>query len=403
MQQARHRTLAALTTGALTLAGTAFLDAAPASADALSFTNPATITVPAVGTGPGTASPYPSEIVVANLAGSITEVTVTLTHVTHAFADDIDLLLVGPAGQNLILMSDALINSADSTFTLDDDAAAGLPDDGSVASGTYKPSNYAGFSDDFPGAPPVSSATTLSTFDGTIPNGTWRLYASDDAGGDTGTIGGWTLTIQTFTPAAACDGVPQSTFTDRAAANVHVENLDCVAAYGFAQGYPDGTYRPSLPVSRAQMASFVARLVARAGLALPAAPPDAFPGDHGNVHELAIDQLAAVGILDDTTGQSGTFYRVAEPMARDDMAGILANAYHALRGDGPVAAPDAFGDDNGNDNELAINWLAANSVVEGTAPGTYNPDGTVTRAQFTSFFARFIQLVIDRGGVIPRS
>src|SRR6266508_917026 len=67
------------------------------------FTNPTTITIP----DSGPASPYPSDIVVPAGLGTVTKVTVTINSLTHTFPDDLDFLLVGPAGQNAIIMSDA--------------------------------------------------------------------------------------------------------------------------------------------------------------------------------------------------------------------------------------------------------------------------------------------------------
>ena len=72
-----------------------------------------------------------------------------------------------------------------------------LPGSGAIASGSYKPTNDTPGADSFPSpAPAPSSDTTLaSAFDGTNPNGTWQLYVSDDASGDTGTMaGGWSVT-----------------------------------------------------------------------------------------------------------------------------------------------------------------------------------------------------------------
>src|SRR5262245_1809359 len=83
-------------------------DPTTAGADVATFSNPAAIAVPAAGSpnGIGPASPYPSAITVSGMMGTITDVNVTLTSVVHAIATDIDVLLVGPAGQSLIIMSD---------------------------------------------------------------------------------------------------------------------------------------------------------------------------------------------------------------------------------------------------------------------------------------------------------
>jgi uncharacterized repeat protein (TIGR01451 family) len=207
-----------------------------------------------------------------------------------------------------------------------------------------------------------------------------------------------------------CAPSPGSTFTDRSAGGVHTRNIDCITWYGIAQGFPDGTYGPGLQVTRAQMASFLKRLISKSSVALPANPPDAFPGDDGGVHELAINQLAALGVLDGTTGEQGTTYGVAQPTRRDDMAKLLFNTYTVMTGSPLPAGPDAFTDDTnggdphgaGTDDEAAINALAKAGVVQGTGSSLYNPTGTVTRGQFASYFVRLMQLRVTNG-TIPAS
>ncbi|HEY6169838.1 MAG TPA: Calx-beta domain-containing protein, partial [Verrucomicrobiae bacterium] len=66
-------------------------------------TNAAAITIPAS----GAATPYPSSNIISGLPGLITKVTVTLSNFTHNLPADVDVLLVSPAGQKVMLMSDA--------------------------------------------------------------------------------------------------------------------------------------------------------------------------------------------------------------------------------------------------------------------------------------------------------
>ena len=54
-----------------------------------------------------------------------------------------------------------------------------------------------GYPDNFDPAPAPTATTSLATFDGTDPNGTWSLYVMDDAGRDVGTLAGWSLDIET--------------------------------------------------------------------------------------------------------------------------------------------------------------------------------------------------------------
>lgn len=49
-----------------------------------------------------------------------------------------------------------------------------------IWSGTYEPTAY-GVRPNMPAPAPVPNATTLSAFNGTDPNGTWKLFVYDDA------------------------------------------------------------------------------------------------------------------------------------------------------------------------------------------------------------------------------
>jgi hypothetical protein len=150
-----------------------------------------------------TANPYPSTISVSGLKGNVNTIGVIIDGLTHPRPDDIDILLVGPAGQKVRLMSDAgnltAVNGVRLTFS---DAGTPLPDEGAITSGTYSPSNYRGAegdADPFAApAPAAPYASALAEFVNTPPNGTWSLYVVDDTTPDGGSIAfGWALTIST--------------------------------------------------------------------------------------------------------------------------------------------------------------------------------------------------------------
>ncbi|HMU27576.1 MAG TPA: hypothetical protein PKA65_09245, partial [Solirubrobacterales bacterium] len=156
------------------------------------FSNTTALVIPTS----GPAVPYPSTITVSGMVGTITKVTVALNGVSHTYPDDIDALLVGPGGQNTLLMSDAgggpdLLGI---NLVFDDSASNLLPDETQIAAGTYKPTNY-GTGDLFPSPAPAavgSYTSALSTFVGLSPNGIWSLFINDDSRGDQGSIsGGW--------------------------------------------------------------------------------------------------------------------------------------------------------------------------------------------------------------------
>ena len=177
------------------LAALVALLALAASASAATFTSSGTISIPSS----GVASPYPSTILVSGLSSYTTDVNVVLHGFTHSWPDDVEILLVGPGGQNVVLMSDCggggAVNGGELAF--DDAAGSILQDSATIVSGTYRPTSWfttGGISIVSP-APSGPYGSALSVFNGVDPNGTWRLYVYDDLGGDAGSISGWSLDI----------------------------------------------------------------------------------------------------------------------------------------------------------------------------------------------------------------
>jgi subtilisin-like proprotein convertase family protein len=159
-------------------------------------TSPDVIAIPAI----GTSQPYPSEFNVSGVPGSLTKVTVNIPNFSHTSPDDVDLLLVAPNGRRIVLMSDVGGNTEVGALNLifDDAAGENLPDNASMVSGTFKPTNFEP-GDAFPAPAPqgTPNGTTLNAFYGINPNGIWRLYVVDDAGENLGSIAGnWSLNIQ---------------------------------------------------------------------------------------------------------------------------------------------------------------------------------------------------------------
>jgi subtilisin-like proprotein convertase family protein len=198
------RSLRRALTGLLVTSGlaiTGLVGAAPAGAATVS--NPATITIP----DQGNANPFPSTITASGLGTSITGLTVTLNAVDHGCAKDLDVLLVGPTGIKTTLLSDvghaALLpgcNDLKKTVVISD---SGPSFGTSVPSGnpiTVRPSDNDALGhqgDDWGAAGSEVPANNLATFNGSNPNGAWKLYVTDDASSDSGSIAGWKLDITT--------------------------------------------------------------------------------------------------------------------------------------------------------------------------------------------------------------
>jgi subtilisin-like proprotein convertase family protein len=149
------------------------------------------------------ATAYPSTVDVSGLTGTVTKVVVSLPNFSHTFPEDVDVLLVGPGGQQATIMSDAGGGSPVSNLQITFDDAAGGPVPTPAVSGVFQPTNIGTELDSFPLPAPVvtgfpTGPSALSVFNGTQPTGTWSLYVLDDAFGDTGTINsGWAVYVTT--------------------------------------------------------------------------------------------------------------------------------------------------------------------------------------------------------------
>lgn len=185
---------------AVTLVATLTLHAAPPptahAAPAGTFTNSATITI-----GVANATPYPATIMVSGITAPVVDMTVSLFGFEHAYPLDVDILLVGPNGQGIVLMSEnggsTPVTGVDLTF---DELGEPLPS--VLTSGNYQPQAAQFlFGGDFDSPAPTEphSTTFEALFDGMNPNGEWSLYVRDTFSADTGSItGGWSLSFHTL-------------------------------------------------------------------------------------------------------------------------------------------------------------------------------------------------------------
>jgi hypothetical protein len=137
------------------------------------------------------ANPYPATIPVTGLSGSITDVNVSTGLMYAPEGDGVAMLLQAPGGQSLVLLDGGPSEIIFSGITFDDSAQGHIPVYAELTSTglgqyTFKPTDYYG-NDDFPAPGPGTNygnpgpdlggnATLASVFNGTNPNGTWKLF-----------------------------------------------------------------------------------------------------------------------------------------------------------------------------------------------------------------------------------
>ncbi len=131
---------------------------------------------------------------------------------------------------------------------------------------------------------------------------------------------------------------PPRAFGDVSPDNAHVDDIDRLAAVGIVAGGTDGRYRPRAPVTRAQMASFVARAYDHAAPAALPAGRDLFIDDtRFTAHEDDINRLAGVGIVQ---GRSRLRYGPSAAVSRAEMAAFLSRLSDLAVEQGLAAVPE---------------------------------------------------------------
>jgi hypothetical protein len=170
-------------------------------------------------------------------------------------------------------------------------------------------------------------------------------------------------------------------------------DIYAAARAGIVQGYPDGTYQPSTPVSREQMAVYISRALAGGDQNVPeftGAP--SFP-DVGPEH-WAFDYVEHAVAQSVVGGYEDGCYHPEYEVTRDQMAVYVARALVAPSGEAGLASyvpasPRGFPDVTSDFWAYRhVEYCVENGVVQGYADGYYHPDYVVTRDQMAVYVAR---------------
>ena len=206
---------------------------------------------------------------------------------------------------------------------------------------------------------------------------------------------------------AACpDGqVPSAGFTDTDG-SVHASAIDCLAWWAVTQGTSATEYSPADSVTRAQMASFLARFIDNAaergdanGLAAEAT--NTFSDVRSdNPHAQAIARLADADVVQ---GRGDGTYDPSGRVTRDQMASFIRRALEHASGRSLPEARDTFIDDNGLVHEESIDRLAGIGVASGVGGFDYRPRADVRRDAMASLLMRGGDFLVTEGLTTPPS
>lgn len=203
----------------------------------------------------------------------------------------------------------------------------------------------------------------------------------------------------------ACDFDTPDYFDD-IAGSAHEDNVNCMVAYGLTEGTSTSggeSYAPRNRVTRAQMASFIARFIESYQGTLETGESDRFDDvDDGFVHAANINKLAAIDVVAGTNASDGDSYAPLAPVTRGQMASLIRRALSYVESGSvnPLSAPpagtaDRFPDTAGSVHEDNIDSLASAQIVQGFADGTYRPGEQVFRDTMASFVMRSYDYALD--------
>jgi M6 family metalloprotease-like protein/uncharacterized repeat protein (TIGR01451 family) len=266
------------------------------------------------------AAPYPSTINVSGLTGVVGKVTATLVGVTHTYPQDIEVLLVGPANQKIVLMSGAGSEGlTGANLTFDDTVAAPLPPAGSpIVSGTWRPGNYLPATDLPSPAPATPYGSELGILNNANPNGAWKLFVNDRSAGDSGEIaGGWSLAFTLLVPVNQVADLAING-TASAASSLAGDNLNYV--FTITNGGPNAAtevaFTNTLPVNSTLVSNYTSQgTVAVNGRTLI-----------GNLGSLSLGTSARVSvILTPSAATAGLFTNIATVGSLENDLNVVNN------------------------------------------------------------------------------
>ncbi len=155
-------------------------------------------------------------------------------------------------------------------------------------------------------------------------------------------------------------------------------DIEWAYAEGITAGCTADRFCPRDPVRRDQMASFIDRMFELAGTTT-----DFFSDDEGNIHEEAINRLAAAGI---TFGCGPASYCPGRSVTREQMGAFIARAASLREG----AGRDYFSDDDGRQMETSDDLVAAAGISGGCGPWRFCPTAPILREQMVAFLHRVV-------------
>ena len=198
------------------------------------------------------------------------------------------------------------------------------------------------------------------------PDGTWAFLPT----AVDGTAG--TVTAAVYAPETVAALAATANFSDVPSGYWAAPGIDATLAAGVVTGFPDGTFQPDGPLTRAEFTVMLARALRLA----PASGPSPFTDlPQGAWYAAAVDAAAQAGLVQ---GVSATAFDPDAALTREQLAVLLSRAL-GLSATGTVTFTDAATIDAWA--AAAVQAAAAAGYLQGYPGGNFEPQAGATRAQ----------------------
>lgn len=183
--------------------------------------------------------------------------------------------------------------------------------------------------------------------------------------------------------------IPQ-VFSDVPIGHPFFDEIGWMASTGISTGFPDGTFRPTVAVSRQAMASFLYKFAGQPPVTLV----EPFFADVPPSHQFftAIQWMAQESLSTGTPQPGGKpLYKPTDPVSRQAMAAFL---WRDAGEPAPTLVDPFFADVTAaNQFFIPVQWMAESGLSKGTPnpPGAplYKPTTPVSRQAMAAFLQRF--------------
>ncbi len=154
---------------------------------------------------------------------------------------------------------------------------------------------------------------------------------------------------------------------------------------GIIAGYPDGTFKPDEPVTRAEFTVMLAHALKLDGTG--ATLPFTDRAEIGAWAEEAVARAVLAGIVN---GYEDGRFQPNKPITRTEMAAMIAKALQLPTG---AASQTGFSDDDRIPGwaKSAVEALGRLGIVSGRSDGKFVPNGTATRAETVVTLLRMLK------------